>query len=63
MTDRSNIEEGESLREHRKEINVIEKTLRGLYYNPERVIKMQRNFLRTFRNTILELPEKVLKVD
>ena len=28
-------EEGESLREHRMEINVIEKTLRDLYYNPE----------------------------
>ena len=26
---------GESLREHRIEINVIEKTLRDLYYNPE----------------------------
>ena len=28
-------EEGESLKEHRMEINVIEKTLRDLYYNPE----------------------------
>ena len=28
-------EEGESLREHRMKINVIGKTLRDLYYNPE----------------------------
>ena len=34
-TERSNVEVGESLREHRMEINVIEKTLRDLYYNPE----------------------------
>ena len=34
-TEQSNEEEGESLREHRMEINVIEKTLRDLYYNPE----------------------------
>ena len=27
-------DKGESLREHRMEINVIEKTLRDLYYNP-----------------------------
>ena len=39
MTERSDNEamtsEGESLREHRMEINIIEKTLRDLYYNPE----------------------------
>ena len=31
----ANDEEGESLREHRMEINIIDKTLRDLYYNPE----------------------------
>ena len=30
-----NSEEGESFREHRMEINVIEKTLRDQYYSPE----------------------------
>ena len=33
-TKQINEEEGESLREHRMEINVLEKTLRDLYYNP-----------------------------
>ena len=28
-------DDGESLREHRIEINTIEKTLRDIYYNPE----------------------------
>ena len=28
-------EEGESLHEHRIEINIIDKTLRDIYYNPE----------------------------
>ena len=31
----SDNEEGESLREHRMEINIIDKTLRDIYYNPE----------------------------
>ena len=31
----ANDEEGESFREHRMEINIIDKTLRDLYYNPE----------------------------
>ena len=34
-TEQINEEEGESLHEHRMEINVIEKTLHDLYYNPE----------------------------
>ena len=34
-TEQINEEEGESLREHRMEIIVIEKTLRDLYYDPE----------------------------
>ena len=44
MTEHSNSEamtneEGESLKEHRMEIYVIEKTLRDLYYNAEKLFK------------------------
>ena len=35
MANNEDHEEGESLREHRMVINIIDKTLSDIYYNPE----------------------------
>ena len=53
MTERSNSEamtneDSESLKEHSMEINVIEKTLRDLYYNPETGYQNAEKLLRIF---------------
>ena len=55
----ANNEEGGSLPEHRMEINIIDKTLRDIYYNPETGYQSVNKLFKDIQKYNFELKRNV----